>query len=348
MNGARWIEDARALTVAEAARLLGVTTARAGMACPACQAARRGKRDKRPPATFGARGWRCWSCSAAGDALDLVSYSLTGRKLSADHAQQTTVRAWLVDQGITAAHDQPSRPRLRAIPAEPPPSDDWPERGEVDRFWAACRPVADDPACLAWLTRRYGEHAGRIVALLDHLSAARSIPTTTAARFARFGGRRWSEAGYRLIFPLSDADGQIRSVRARDVSIRADNRQPKAVPATGYGCRGLILACDRARAMLSGAPLPASWPPGRLPRVTVVEGETDWMAWLSRRHTMTDPALIGVYSGGWIHDHAAALPHGTILTVRTDDNAAGHRYAEGIARTIEQRRDLTLLRAGIQ
>ncbi len=348
MSAARWIDDAKALSVTDAARLLGVTTARAGMPCPGCSAPRRGKRDPRPPATFGRNSWRCWSCSASGDALDLVSFTLTGRKLSADHDQQATVRAWLVDQGITTARDQPRRPQLRAVPAEPPPSESWPDRAEVDAFWNSCRPVAADPACMAWLQRRYGEHASRLIAVLDHLSAARSIPTSASPSFARFGGRRWSEAGYRLIFPLSDAEGQLRSVRARDVGLRTDNRQPKAVPATGYGCRGLVLACDRARALLSGAPLPAHWPPGRLPRITIVEGETDWMAWISRRLTVTDPALIGVYSGAWLDEHSAALPHGTILAVRTDDNDAGHRYADSIARASKPRRDLTIIRAGIQ
>ena len=82
--------------------------------------------------------------------------------------------------------------------------------------------------------------------------------------------------------------------------------------------------------------------------MTIVEGETDWMTHLVLRKTPTDPAIIALYSGAWLPDHSAALPQGTILNIRTDHDEAGHRYAEGVVRASRNRKDLTLLRGGVQ
>jgi hypothetical protein len=312
--------------------------------CPLCR-----KTDgRRLLATYGSHGWRCWhgDCGIGGDAIDLVSVFLTGRTLGTDSHGKRTVHDWLSGAGLLADGDAVRH--LRALPAPAPVSDNWPDRGEVMDLWSASRPITEDLAVQRWIAARYGDHAERLIALIAHLDLARAIPLAGPhPGWARFGGRRWIEASYRMVFPLCDHTGEIRSLRARRVGAAEGGRLPKAVPAQGVGCRGLVLGCDRARALLAGAPMPASWPAGRLVRAVVVEGETDWMSWLSRRTSITDPALIGVYSGAWSQHHAEALPHGTILAVRTDDNPAGHRYAEGIAESCRGRRDLSVIRGGV-
>jgi hypothetical protein len=346
MSSAQWIDDARALSITDAATRLGVALAgRNGLACPACGATRRSSSDRRSTsATYGARGWRCWSCTAAGDALDLVSYRLTGSKLTADRDQLATVRAWLVDQGITTEDTRPHRPHLRAVPAEPTPSVTYPPVDEVATFWDGARPVTDDPQVLSWIGRRFGVFADDLIARIVHYDAARAIPTAgSTPTWARFGGQTWRQAGYRLLLPLCDASGQMRSLRGRYVGT---GPTPKALPAAGYSCGGLVLACDRARALLSGAPLPL--PEGVLPSLVVLEGETDWLAWLSQRADDTDPALIAVYSGAWTPEYTAALPWGTKVHIRTDDDTAGHRYADAIVADCRKRRDLTITRGGVQ
>lgn len=346
-----WLKQAKNAPILAIARDLGLPVRRSGIQCPSCRATRRSKTDRRPlSATFGAGGgWRCHrsDCGASGDISDLVAYRLTGERLGNDARQLAEVSGWLADRGYVQidTDSDTARAALRALPPPPPdPSKRWPDQREVLAVWNAARPVTADPAILAWMMQRYGSHADRLVRLVDHLSAARALSPGAAPSWARFGGRSWYEGGYRLIFPLCDAGGQIRSVRARRIR---QQPTPKAIPAAGHGCAGLVLGCDRARALLSGAPLPGKWPAGRAPRVVVVEGETDWLTWLSRRRTLTDPALIGVYSGAWLPAHSAALPPASIVIVRTDDNDAGHRYAEAIARASNSRRDLSIIRAGV-
>ena len=146
------------------------------------------------------------------------------------------------------------------------------------------------------------------------------------------------------MFPLVDASGQMRSLRVRRTTLEPSTL-PKALPPVGHGCRGLVLACDRGAALLRGE-APPWWPSGLLHRLTVVEGETDWMTHLLYRKTDTDPAIIALYSGAWLPDHSAALPQGSILTIRTDHDDAGHRYADGVLRASRRRSDLTILRGG--
>lgn len=347
---APWIQHAKTVPLHAIARDIGLPVRGTSIQCPSCRRQRRSSTDRRPlSATFGrSGGWRCHhpDCRAGGDGSDLVAYMLTGDRLGTDPRQRKQVAEWLANHGhILPEHADAAARTLRALPPPPPdPSEDWPDRGQVEEIWRACQPVADDPACVRWLTDRYGAHAERLLILLDHFGIVRSLPAISTPRWARFGGRTWRQGGYRLIFPLSDATGQLRSLRARRVW---DAPTPKAIPAAGFGCRGLVLACDRARALLSGAQPPASWPTGSLFRVCIVEGETDWMSWLALRRHITDPALIGVYSGAWLPEHSAALPPSAIVAIRTDDNEAGHRYAEAIVRASRKRRDLTLIRAGV-
>jgi hypothetical protein len=346
-----WLDEAKRLTMQQTTSEAGVKVHRSSMSCPACSATKRGNRDRRLPASFGSLGWRCWVCGASGDALDVLAFVVTGSRLGSDRAQLETLRADLAARGLISDDDHrparraPRRPAPPPPPPEPPPSESWPPLNEVMAFYTAGRPISEDAEVVAYLEDRYQDHAERLVALLDHLDLARVIPDTPAP-WARIFGRTWQQQGFRLMFPLVDATGQMRSMRVRRTTL-GPSELPKALPPVGYGCRGLVLACDRAVALLR-RDIPADWPEGLLHRVTLVEGETDWMTHLILRKTPTDPALIALYSGAWLPDHSAALPQGSILTIRTDNDEAGHRYAEGVVRASRNRKDLTLLRGGVQ
>jgi len=346
-----WLDEAKRLTMQQTTSEAGVKVHRSSMSCPACSATKRGNRDRRLPASFGSLGWRCWVCGASGDALDVLAFVVTGSRLGSDRAQLETLRADLAARGLISDDDHrparraPRRPAPPPPPPEPPPSESWPPLNEVMAFYTAGRPISEDAEVVAYLEDRYQDHAERLVALLDHLDLARVIPDTPAP-WARIFGKTWQQQGFRLMFPLVDATGQMRSMRVRRTTL-GPSELPKALPPVGYGCRGLVLACDRAVALLR-RDIPAAWPEGLLHRVTLVEGETDWMTHLILRKTPTDPALIALYSGAWLPDHSAALPQGSILTIRTDNDEAGHRYAEGVVRASRNRKDLTLLRGGVQ
>jgi hypothetical protein len=346
-----WLDEAKRLTMQQTTSEAGVKVHRSSMSCPACSATKRGNRDRRLPASFGSLGWRCWVCGASGDALDVLAFVVTGSRLGSDRAQLETLRADLAARGLISDDDHrparraPRRPAPPPPPPEPPPSESWPPLNEVMAFYTAGRPISEDDEVVAYLEDRYQDHAERLVALLDHLDLARVIPDTPAP-WARIFGKTWQQQGFRLMFPLVDATGQMRSMRVRRTTL-GPSELPKALPPVGYGCRGLVLACDRAVALLR-RDIPAAWPEGLLHRLTIVEGETDWMTHLILRKTPTDPALIALYSGAWLPDHSAALPQGSILTIRTDNDEAGHRYAEGVVRASRNRKDLTLLRGGVQ
>ena len=346
-----WLDEAKRLTMQQTTSEAGVKVHRSSMSCPACSATKRGNRDRRLPASFGSLGWRCWVCGASGDALDVLAFVVTGSRLGSDRAQLETLRADLAARGLISDDDHrparraPRRPAPPPPPPEPPPSESWPPLNEVMAFYTAGRPISEDAEVVAYLEDRYQDHAERLVALLDHLDLARVIPDTPAP-WARIFGKTWQQQGFRLMFPLVDATGQMRSMRVRRTTL-GPSELPKALPPVGYGCRGLVLACDRAVALLR-RDIPAAWPEGLLHRLTIVEGETDWMTHLILRKTPTDPALIALYSGAWLPDHSAALPQGSILTIRTDNDEAGHRYAEGVVRASRNRKDLTLLRGGVQ
>ena len=347
-----WLDEAKRLTMQQTTSEAGVKVHRSSMSCPACSATKRGNRDRRLPASFGPLGWRCWVCSASGDALDVLAFVVTGSRLGSDRAQMETLRADLAARGLISDDDHrparraPRRPAPPPPPPEPAPSESWPPVDEVRDFMQSGLKVSEDAQVVAYLEDRYQDHGERLIAILEHLNLARAIPDAPAPRWARIFGKTWQQQGFRLMFPLVDATGHMRSMRVRRTTL-GPSELPKALPPVGYGCRGLVLACDRAAALLRRE-IPAAWPEGLLHRVTIVEGETDWMTHLVLRKTPTDPAIIALYSGAWLPDHSAALPQGTILNIRTDHDEAGHRYAEGVVRASRNRKDLTLLRGGVQ
>lgn len=341
-----WLDEAKRLTIRRAASEAGLKTHRSSMECPACGATKRGTRDRRLPVSFGALGWRCWACDASGDALDVLAYRVTGARLTGDRDQLDRLRQDLESRGLISEQGtRPSRPSRAPTrpepPPEPEPSESWPPLDEILDFYRSGLKVSDDDQVVSFLQGRYHQHADRLIAMLEHLDLARAIPDRAHPKWARLGGRRWREQGYRLMFPLVDAGGIVRSLRVRRTSAGTD--LPKAIPPVGYGVRGLVLACDRAAALLRSE-VPEWWPEGRRHRLVIVEGETDWMTWLSQRREDTDPALVALYSGSWLPAHSSALPHGSILHIRTDHDNAGHRYAEGIMRASRRRPDLALLR----
>jgi len=346
MTAASVRDLARTLTLNHAASLLGLPVpSHRGLPCPKCRSERRSSSDRRLPVGVSDDRWYCGPCQQGGDPLDLLMWGwmgTTGRAATPD--QRADFRGLLRDAHLLDEDTQPHRPHLRAVPAEPTPSVTYPPVDEVATFWDGARPVTDDPQVLDWIGRRFGVFADDLIARIVHYDAARAIPTAgSTPTWARFGGQTWRQAGYRLLLPLCDASGQMRSLRGRYVGT---GPTPKALPAAGYSCGGLVLACDRARALLSGAPLPL--PEGVLPSLVVLEGETDWLAWLSQRADDTAPALIAVYSGAWTPEYTAALPWGTKVHIRTDDDTAGHRYADAIVADCRKRRDLTITRGGVQ
>lgn len=365
MTPAEWIDQvAQRATVEVVARAFGLQADRGrGLGpCPACGAARRGREDVRRPMGYSPRGWECYACGETGDALQLASWKVIGRRLKGATDQQ---RHQLRDACAAHGWCDPYQPtgsgtgfgyRRPAAPPPAPPPDPEPERGpppeaEVLALWDACRPVTGDPAVAAWLTARLGPGGPVAVATYD---CGRALPKDAPVPiWARYRGRAersrpWTETTHRLICPVYDEAGRLRSVRARRLSPSDEGGGlPKSLPPTGYTSRGLVLACDRGRHLLRTGAAWDGWPAGRRLRVTISEGETDWLSWLMLRQGdgPRPAALFGVVNGSWSTALSARIPEDSVVTIWTDDDDGGQKIAGQIIDAFKDRR-MVLLRGG--
>lgn len=273
--------------------------------------------------------WKCWGCDAAGDAIALVAAS---RGLSLGRGFRDTLiecariaGLWGIVSELEGRselrRDLPPRPPVAAPPARPEAPRDYPDAGEVASLWEASRPVSDDPDVAAYL-------AGRAIDpdLVEAKDLARVLPFAGALPpWARCRAGNWREASYRLIVPMFDPAGTMRTVRGWRVG--GDQELPKRLPPSGHKAAGVIMADQWAIAMLRGARQPE--------RVVVTEGEPDFLTWATR---VNEPrtAVIGIVSGSWTRELGDRFPVGCRVDIRTDHDAAGTKYANefvsGLAR----------------
>lgn len=297
--------------------------------------------DRSPSCSVQNRGgellWKCHSCDQGGDVLTLVA-AVRGLSMSGRGFIEVLVEAarlgglWhIVDELEGRASDVERREAPRRAAAPPPemaPERErtWPDRGEVEALWGTCGLVSEDDEASAYLAGR-----GIDAAMVDALELGRVLPGRGALpRWASYRGAAavsstWRELGYRLIVPMFDPDGAMRSVRAWRVRL---GEGPKRLPPSGHKASGLVMADTFARAMLTGSRTPD--------RVVVVEGEPDhFVRCIVTRSPST--AILGIVSGSWTQDFADKLPRGVRVDVRTDADDAGDRYAAEIIASVKRR-----------
>ncbi|MCB9597532.1 MAG: toprim domain-containing protein [Sandaracinaceae bacterium] len=312
-----WVGQMRGIGIPQVARHLGFLVGESPSSftvapCPACGVDRRhpNRRDRR--GAIGVRrsapyGFRCFACHESGDALHFVSLATVRRKFgglsSAGVREVREVCLRILGEPLE------SLPR-REVAAAPR----YPGTGEVHRLWGEASSVTSDAEARAYLKDRHldADH-------IAELDLARVVP-----RDARWqptwaqmpGGRSWSASGYRLLLPLVDATGTMRSILAR--SLHSD-RGPKSLAASGFERRGLVLACPQARAMLGGGV------PGRL---VVAEGELDLLT--AATEPAADWSSLGVLTGSWSPELSSRIPRGSVVVIATDLDPAGERFAAQI------------------
>jgi len=264
---------------------------------------------------------KCFSCEFTADALGLIEIALNVPFVEA----------------INEACDMVGRPRPGEPEARswtPPPVDtraprpepQYPWSSDLARFWGSLAPVAGHALADTMLRRRAIDPEA-----VDRFGLARTITgRTTLPDFAKYRGSAdhpmsWGETGHLLIVPAYDHTGTMRSVRAWRVLESDAGDMPKRLPPAGCKASGLVLAnCDAQ-----------SWMRGELgPCVVVVaEGEPDYLTHATR----FDGPVIGILSGSWTPEFAAAVPIGSTLLLRTDRDEAGSRYAKQIVDTVGDR-----------
>lgn len=278
---------------------------------------------------------RCFGCDLAGDALTLIAEArgldtkTAFPRVLAEGARiaglWAIVEALEKAPGVSRDPFPVQRPKVIERPEEPEPT--YPDGAEVLTLWNASTPVEDDAEVLAMLEGR-----ALSAALITTYELARVLPLAPAPlpRWARFGGRDWRDGGYRLIVPMRDARGTMRSFRAWRVG---EGDGPKRITPAGHKAAGLVFACPSAVALLEGYAFEHEL------RIIVAEGEPDFLTWATPSDAdERQPALVfGVTSGAWSEELAARIPDGAKVIVRTDHDAAGDKYAEAINLSLGKR-----------
>lgn len=334
--------------------------------CPVCGAEKRGHADRRPPVSIfrrdGEELWHCKaaSCGAGGGVAALLAALRFHEIPSKGDARWAEVMAELEGPYVHSAPNRPSRARrpvhpswppaaapisppravsgaARSVPTADPETHPYPPVSEVLALWNASQRLDTTPA--NEVVAGYLAHRGidpRRCGLLD-LSRA-TAPAAAWPRWIPLVGMEPATWGrtYRLVTPMIDATGTIRSLRFRAVGEVPAGK--KALNPTGYGYAGLVMADPLGVALLRGerADEGVSWDG----RVVVVEGEPDFWTWSCHAERFGKPstwAVFGVVSGSWSEALAERIPDHARVILRTHHDDPGHKYAERIRATLAGR-----------
>lgn len=304
--------------------------------CPCCGADRRGRTDRRGPLSFKGEVWRCHAsgCSAGGGPGALLAAIRLGEIPAKGDPRWAPVLREL-EGGVPGS---PSPRRASPLP-RPPTAPRYPPPGEIAAVWALCGRLEALPGrhpVVGWL-----EEARRLdVATLGALDLARALPE--AGDRPDWMPRAVPDA-YRLVVPVYDARGTLRSLRFR--AVRDVGTAPKALPPRGFELAGLVLADPLGLALLRGEREDEGvrWDG----RVVVAEGEPDFLSFAGDPKraaqavaTRQTHAVFGVVSGSWTPAIADRIPSGATVAVWTHLDTKGDQYAEVIRASIAGRCDV--------
>lgn len=264
---------------------------------------------------------KCFGCDLAGDALHLVA-AVHSLDLSANFKEVLLAAAEIA--GLHTVIDEingkaPYQKRELPPVQELPPERSYPPAGEVRELWTGACSVENESSVKRQLeTRALPPHDVARLELARAITANQPLP-----RWATYQGNTWRFAGYRLIVPMFDPDGEMRSVRAWRVE---DSDGPKRLPPAGCKANGLVMANGWALTLLRKKCGPR--------RVLVVEGEPDA---LSATIRWPGTPVFGLVSGSWGPEFAERIPLGSEVVVMTHHDPAGDKYAEIVKATVKSR-----------
>lgn len=268
----------------------------------------------------GTIAWKCFGCQAGGDALSLIAIA-HGMNARTDFRRVLVIAAEIanlhdVANEISRGAERAERPAPK--PPAPQPERTYPPFDEVSRIWDKALPVTDDAATSAYLTSRALDP--ETVAMDDLARVIRE--DAVLPRWASYERVSWTKTGHRLVVPMFDYNGALRSVRGCRI---IEGKTPKRLPPGGHKATAIVMACPNALAMLRGNFEPSE--------VVIVEGEPDFLTWATRKTTAVT-ARIGIITGSWTLDFARRCPRGASVWIRTDHDAAGNKYADLLQRTL--------------
>jgi hypothetical protein len=265
---------------------------------------------------------RCFGCDLSGDIFSLIGAveGLSDFSLVLERAAEYAGYADELAAERKGYRPTRSAPRPRRIPPPPPPPS-YPPVEEVWAAWEACTPLWEAPSDL----RTYLDGRAIDAVTASRFGLVRATAQTMPA-WAVFGDA-WHARGYRLVCPIYDSQGVMRSLRAWSPTSATHKR----IAPKGFTTEGLVLADLHALAMLRGEGTPR--------RVFVVEGEPDFLV-TSLAYRLTEPnrpAVLGVVAGAWSKAIAAKVPDGADVRVATHEDDAGEKYASEILDSLADR-----------
>ena len=287
--------------------------------CPQCR-----NGDPRGVSIGESNGVGVWNCHRdekhRGTAIDFLAFS---RSLSVADAIKELRRR--------IGEDPPAKPsQARSTTDSPPPAVD------VSSLWSACKPITlEEEVASAWESRAI------TVAHVEDRDLARALPRSAhVPRWAGFRGQPWSAWPHRLIVPMYDERGRLRSLHSR--AAQGQPGIPKGLSPAGYAVAGLVMADPLARLLLAGLTSGDGEPAADLVRrcgLVVCEGVPDFLTWATRWGDAAEsaPAIIGIISGSWTTRIAERIPSGTSVFVRTHADDAGTNYGKVVASSLEAR-----------
>jgi hypothetical protein len=275
----------------------------------------------------------CHGCTKGGDVFAFIA-SLNGLD-TRDQFKEVLIEAAraanepdILDQLEGRAVPHRTAHSSPAVKRERPPVQEkgYPPQEEVQAFFAGCVDVHKDQRAARWIEGR-GLDPGTFKDWPSPLARVLKVQTSGSPDCPPWADY-WGGAGYRLIIPMYDYKGRLRSVRARNI----EGRDPKAVPPKGFTVKGLVMADYNGLDLLKTGKRPKAW---NEINVVITEGEPDFFTRCYKRIPYT--VNMGIVAGSWTADIAARIPTGAKVYIRTDDNTAGHKYADKIEETLRDR-----------
>lgn len=253
---------------------------------------------------------KCFGCDLSGDIFDLIG-AVHGIDTNSDFPAALKIAADIA--GVNDDGGEYERIEREYTPAPP----EYPPADELKQVWVSASQSTDDSEVAEYLARRGITDTSDLCRVI-----AGELPEWAVFRDAsdKRGHLDWNDTGHRLILPLYNHEGRIKSFRAR--CVREDSRLKNVNPKK-YSSAGLCFANAAGVKMLqTGA---------RAETVVFVEGEIDFLNACQR--TGDDTAIFGMYSGGWSAEHSARLNTGRVVFL-TDVDGPGDRYAFAVMSTI--------------
>jgi len=267
----------------------------------------------------------CFGCGFAGDALRLIAtvYNLNERS----DFKELLLKACDI-AGLTELADEINENKPRADRPLPPPPQHTPERtyppaSELDRLWKESGSVVQvDVANSLLVSRKLKPDE------VDRYGLARAITSNQwlpgwAASGEEPDKRTWRFSGHRMLVPVYDSSGLMKSVRAWSV----DGRSPaKRLPPSGFRASGLVMANRYAQDLLKTKKGPC--------KILIAEGEPDFLTVSTNWFYLP---VMGLTSGSWTEEFAKKIPLGSEILIMTHHDKAGDKYAEIVNSTVKNR-----------